>query len=176
MAGAREITGATKILFGNNRKTLYVQRDLPINRRNQLLLGMLHGHRPAFGVSNKRTVSLRFRAQSKPRDFVSGAVTSSVDEQSSLIEKPYCFNVWIQSWISIQKLGALRWLLKETYEPENLGTGSFLEKKMKEGVDCGLTEVTIDWDGRGGTCCTVRVRCKIIKSMSLLQYGSWSDD
>ncbi|KAJ6768055.1 hypothetical protein OIU74_021842 [Salix koriyanagi] len=134
MAGAREITGATKILFGNNRKTLYVQRDLPINRRNQLLLGMLRGHRPAFGVSNKRTVSLRFRAQSKPRDFVSGAVTSSVDEQSSLIEKP--------SWISIQKLGALRWLQKETYETENLGTGSFLEKKMKEGVDCGLTEVT----------------------------------
>ncbi|KAJ6690250.1 hypothetical protein OIU85_006519 [Salix viminalis] len=89
---------------------------------------MLLGHRPAFGVSNKRTVSLRFRAQSKPRDFVSGVVTSSVDEQSSLIEKP--------------KLGALRWFQKETYDPENLGTGSFLEKKMKEGVDCGLTEVT----------------------------------
>ncbi|KAG5239873.1 phosphoribosylformylglycinamidine synthase [Salix suchowensis] len=133
MAGAREITEATKILFGNNRKTLYVQRDLPTNRRNQLLLGMLRGHRPAFGVSNKRTVSLRFRAQSKPRDFAE-AVTSSVDEQSSLIEKP--------SWISIQKLGALRWLQKETYETENLGTGSFLEKKMKGGVDCGLTEAT----------------------------------
>ncbi|KAJ6429177.1 hypothetical protein OIU84_020750 [Salix udensis] len=37
---------------------------------------------------------------------------------------------------------ALRWFQKETYDPENLGTGSFLEKKMKEGVDCGLTEVT----------------------------------
>ncbi|KAB5544294.1 hypothetical protein DKX38_012406 [Salix brachista] len=135
MAGAREITGATKILFGNNRKTLYVQRDLPINRRNQLLLGMLRGHRPAFGVSNKRTVSLRFRAQSKPRDFVSGVVTSSVDEQSSLIEKPVLLDFNPEA-------GALRWLQKETYEPENLGTGSFLEKKMKEGVDCGLTEVT----------------------------------
>lgn len=76
------------LLQGNNRKTLYVQRDLPINLRNQLLLGMLRGHRPAFGVSNKRNVLLRFRAQSKPRDFVSGVVTSSVDEQSSLIEKP----------------------------------------------------------------------------------------
>lgn len=75
------------LLQGNNRKTLYVQRDLPINRRNQLLLGMLRGHRPAFGVSNKRSVSLRCRAQSKPRALVSGAVTSSVDEQSSLIEK-----------------------------------------------------------------------------------------
>ncbi|KAF9676854.1 hypothetical protein SADUNF_Sadunf08G0046700 [Salix dunnii] len=85
MAGSRKVTAATEILLGNNRKTLYVQRDLPINRRNRLLLGMLRGRRPAFVFSNKRAVSLRFRAQSKPRDFVSGVVTSSVDEQSSLI-------------------------------------------------------------------------------------------
>ncbi|KAJ6350275.1 hypothetical protein OIU78_006444 [Salix suchowensis] len=95
MAGAREITGATKILF-----------DL---------------------------ISCFVRNQS-PEILFLRAVTSSVDEQSSLIEKP--------SWISIQKLGALRWLQKETYETENLGTGSFLEKKMKGGVDCGLTEAT----------------------------------
>ncbi|KAJ6909651.1 hypothetical protein NC652_020585 [Populus alba x Populus x berolinensis] len=72
MAGAREITATTEFLLGNNRKTLHVQRDLPINRRNQLPLGMLRGHRPAFGVSNKRSVSLRCRAQSKPRALVSG--------------------------------------------------------------------------------------------------------
>ncbi|KAG5221074.1 phosphoribosylformylglycinamidine synthase [Salix suchowensis] len=121
MAGAREITEATKILFGNNRKTLYVQRDLPINRRNQLLLGMLRGHRPAFGVSNKRTVSLRFRAQSKPRDFVSGAVTSSVDEQSSLIEKP--------SWISIQKLGLLGGFKKKLTSQRIWGLGAFSRRR-----------------------------------------------
>ncbi|KAJ6987139.1 hypothetical protein NC653_020385 [Populus alba x Populus x berolinensis] len=34
MAGAREITATTEFLLGNSRKTLYAQRDLPINRRN----------------------------------------------------------------------------------------------------------------------------------------------
>ena len=186
------------LLQGNNRKTLYVQRDLPINRRNQLLLGMLRGHRPAFGVSDKRSVSLRCRAQSKPRALVSGGVTSSVDEQSSLIEKPaqelihfyripliqesatlellksvqtkvsnkivglrteQCFNIGIRSGISSQKLGVLRWLLQETYEPENLGTESFLEKKMKEGVNAVIVEAgprlsfTTAWSANAVSIC-----------------------
>ncbi|KAL9365319.1 hypothetical protein Peur_043192 [Populus x canadensis] len=180
--------------LGNNRKTLYVQRDLPINRWNQLLLGMLRGRRPAFGVSNKRSVSLRCRAQSKPRALVSG----SVDEQSSLIEKPaqelihfyripliqesatlellksvqtkvsnkivglrteQCFNIGIRSGISSQKLGVLRWLLQETYEPENLGTESFLEKKMKEGVNAVIVEAgprlsfTTAWSANAVSIC-----------------------
>ncbi|KAL9402464.1 hypothetical protein Peur_006313 [Populus x canadensis] len=198
MAGTREITAATEFLLGNNRKTLYVQRDLPINRRNQLLFGMLRGHRAAFGVSNKRSVSLRCRAQSKPRALVSGGVTSSVDEQSCLIEKPaqelihfyripliqesatlellksvqtkvsnkivglrteQCFNIGIRSGISSQKLGVLRWLLQETYEPENLGTENFLEKKMKEGVNAVIVEagprlfLTTAWSANAVSIC-----------------------
>nr|TKS17634.1 hypothetical protein D5086_0000010050 [Populus alba] len=159
---------------------------------------MLRGHRLAFGVSNKRSVSLRCREQSKPRALFSGGVTSSVDEQSSLIEKPaqelihfyripliqesatlellksvqtkvsnkivslrteQCFNIGIRSWISSQKLGVLRWLLQETYEPENLGTESFLEKKMKEGVNAVIVEAgprlsfTTAWSANAVSIC-----------------------
>ncbi|KAG6763699.1 hypothetical protein POTOM_031135 [Populus tomentosa] len=164
MAGAREITAATEFLLGNNRKTLYAQRDLPINRRNQLLLGMLRGHRPAFGVSNKRSVSLRCRAQSKPKTLVSRGVTSSVDEQSISnkivgLRTEQCFNIGIRSGISSQKLGVLRWLLQETYEPENLGTESFLEKKMKEGVNAVKVEAgprlsfTTAWSANAVSIC-----------------------
>lgn len=198
MAGAREITAATEFLRGTHRQSLFVHGDLPINRRNQLLWGTLRNRKIAFGVSNKRGVSLRCRAQSKPGAFVSGAGTSSVDEQSSFIEKPVqelihffripliqesatlellksaqtkvsnkivglqteqCFNIGIQSGVSSQKLGCLRWLLQETYEPENLGTESFLEKKTKEGVNAVIVEVgprlsfTTAWSANAVSIC-----------------------
>ncbi|OAY38594.1 probable phosphoribosylformylglycinamidine synthase, chloroplastic/mitochondrial [Manihot esculenta] len=198
MAGAREITTATQFLQGTSKQTLFLQRDLPINRRNQLLWGTLRNRKSPLGLSNKRCVSLRCCAQSKPRAIVSGGVTSSVDEQSSLIEKPaqqivhfyrlpliqesatlellklvqakvsneivglqteQCFNIGLQSEISSEKLGVLRWLLQETYEPENLETESFLEKKKKEGLNTVILEVgprlsfTTAWSANAVSIC-----------------------
>ncbi|KAJ9160153.1 hypothetical protein P3X46_025583 [Hevea brasiliensis] len=198
MAGAREITTASQFLQGTSRQTLFLLRDLPINRRKQLLCGTLRNRKPPLGVSNGRCVSLRCCAQSKPTAVVSSGVTSSVDEQSSLIEKPaqeivpfyrlpliqesatlellklvqtkvsneivglqteQCFNIGLQSEISDEKLGVLRWLLQETYEPENLGTESFLEKKRKEGLNTVVVEVgprlsfTTAWSANAVSIC-----------------------
>lgn len=128
----------------------------------------------------RRSVSLRCRAESKPRAVVSGDVSSSIGDQSLLVDKPLeevihfyrlpllqesataellrsvqtkissqivglkteqCFNIGLTSSISSEKLGVLKWLLQETYEPENLGTESFLEKKRQEGLNAVIVEV-----------------------------------
>ncbi|KDP44919.1 hypothetical protein JCGZ_01419 [Jatropha curcas] len=198
MVGAQEITAATQLLQDVSRQTLFMQKDLPINRRNQLLWGTLHSHKTPLGAFNNRGVSLRCRAQSKPRAVVSG-LTSSVDEQSSLIEKTaqeilhfyrvpliqdsatlellklaqrkisheivglqteQCFNIGLQSEISSEKkLGVLKWILQETYEPENFGTESFLEKKKKAGLNTVIVEVgprlsfTTAWSSNAVSIC-----------------------
>ncbi|EEF29198.1 Phosphoribosylformylglycinamidine synthase, putative [Ricinus communis] len=198
MAGVREInSAATQFLQGSSRQTLFLQRDLCINRRNQLLWGTLRNWKSPLSVGKRKGVSLRCCAQSKPRAVVSGAV-SSIDEQSSLIEKSaqeivhfyrvpliqgsaalellksvqtrisndivglqteQCFNVGLQSEISSEKLGVLRWLLQETFEPENLGTESFLEKKKKEGLNTVIVEVgprlsfTTAWSANAVSIC-----------------------
>ncbi|XP_031497055.1 probable phosphoribosylformylglycinamidine synthase, chloroplastic/mitochondrial [Nymphaea colorata] len=53
---------------------------------------------------------------------VSGDVISIKTEQ--------CFNVGLKSALSDEKLCILKWLLRETYEPENLQDGSFFHKEI----------------------------------------------
>lgn len=43
------------------------------------------------------------------------------------------FNIGINGVLSSEKLGNLKWLLQQTYEPENLQTWSFFE----EDLSCG---------------------------------------
>ncbi|KAL5799940.1 hypothetical protein ACOSQ3_033037 [Xanthoceras sorbifolium] len=172
MAGVKEITAA-EFLQGTHRHALLLNRSSAIKRQN-LLWGTLGGQR------YRRGVSLKCCAQSKPRAVVSGNLSSSVDAQSTLVEKPspeiihfyrlpllqesataeflksvqskisnhivglrteQCFNIGLDSTISSEKLGVLKWLLQETYEPENLGTESFLEKKRQGGVNTVIVEV-----------------------------------
>ncbi|KAL9227290.1 hypothetical protein vseg_002996 [Gypsophila vaccaria] len=52
-----------------------------------------------------------------------------------------CFNVGIDTELSSEKLSVLRWLLGETYEPEKLGTDSFLDKEAREGCAAVVIEV-----------------------------------
>ncbi|KAF3976609.1 hypothetical protein CMV_000205 [Castanea mollissima] len=151
-----------------------------------------------MGISNRRGVSLRCCAQAKPRAVLSGGVSSTVDEQSSLVEKPaeevihffripllqegataellksvqtkvsnqivglkneQCFNIGLDSRLSSEKLAVLKWLLQETYEPENLGKESFLEKKKQEGLNSVIVEVgprlsfTTTWSSNAVSIC-----------------------
>ncbi|KAK3231843.1 hypothetical protein Dsin_003724 [Dipteronia sinensis] len=190
MAGVKEITAA-EFLQGTHRHALLLHRSSAIKRQN-LLWGTLGGRRYRSGVS------LRCCAQLKPRAVVSGNVSSSVDEQSLLVEKPspevihfyripllqdsataeilksvqtkisdqivglrteQCFNIGVDSTISGEKLGVLKWLLQETYEPENLGTESFLEKKKQEGLNTVIVEVgprlsfTTAWSANAVSIC-----------------------
>ena len=141
--------------------------------------GALWNRNWALG-STHRALPLRCQAQENPRAVVSGGVSSSVEEQPALVEKPasevvhlyrvpfmqasaaaellkeaqvkisgqiveiqteQCYNVGLSSQLSGGKFSVLRWLLQETFEPENLGTESFLEKKRKEGLIPVIVEV-----------------------------------
>ncbi|KAK9699838.1 hypothetical protein RND81_08G198400 [Saponaria officinalis] len=52
-----------------------------------------------------------------------------------------CFNVGIDTDLLTEKLSILKWLLGETYEPEKLGTVSFLDKEVMEGCATVVVEV-----------------------------------
>lgn len=199
MAGLKEITAITAADFlqGTHRNTLFLNGNSAIKRKN-LLWGALSNQNSKFGISNRKNISLKCCAQSKSRAVVSGDVTTSVDEQPNLIEKPaqevihfyripllqdsaaaellksvqtkisnqivglkteQCFNIGLDSRISTKKLEVLKWLLQETYEPENLGTESFLEKKKQEGLKAVIVEVgprlsfTTAWSANAVSIC-----------------------
>ncbi|MBN8157057.1 hypothetical protein J0J30_23970, partial [Vibrio vulnificus] len=63
------------------------------------------------------------------------SVQTKVSNDIVGLQSEQCFNIGLDSVISNQKLEVLRWLLQETYEPENLGPESFLDKKKKEGLN-----------------------------------------
>ncbi|RZC92671.1 hypothetical protein C5167_007592 [Papaver somniferum] len=94
-------------------------------------------------------------------------VQTKVSREIGCLKTEQCFNIGINSELSDEKLEVLNWLLGETYEPDNLGTESFLENENQSGVSyvievgprlsfttawsanavsickaCGLTEIT----------------------------------
>ncbi|KAI3935911.1 hypothetical protein MKW92_030200 [Papaver armeniacum] len=94
-------------------------------------------------------------------------VQTKVSQEIVCLKTEQCFNIGINSELSDEKLEVLKWLLGETYEPDNLGTKSFLENENQIGVSsvievgprlsfttawsanavsickaCGLTEIT----------------------------------
>ncbi|GAB2299770.1 hypothetical protein Dimus_033825 [Dionaea muscipula] len=70
-----------------------------------------------------------------------------------------CFNVGINSELSEQKLSVLKWLLAETYEPDKLGTRSFLDNEKMEGCSPVIVEVgprlsfTTAWSSNAVSIC-----------------------
>lgn len=87
------------------------------------------------------------------------SVQAKISNQIIGLRTEQCFNIGIQSEISNDKLSVLRWLLQETYEPENLGTESFLEKKQRQGLDSIIIEVgprlsfTTAWSSNAVSIC-----------------------
>ncbi|XP_044417355.1 probable phosphoribosylformylglycinamidine synthase, chloroplastic/mitochondrial [Triticum aestivum] len=57
------------------------------------------------------------------------------------IKTEQCFNVELEDALGSTKLATLQWLLAETYEPDNLQTGSFLEEEVSRSPYCFLVEV-----------------------------------
>ncbi|KAH7670802.1 phosphoribosylformylglycinamidine synthase protein [Dioscorea alata] len=70
-----------------------------------------------------------------------------------------CFNIGLKSELSTEKLDILKWLLKETFEPENLQLDSFLEKEIHQGMPTVLIEVgprmsfTTAWSANAVSIC-----------------------
>jgi len=64
-----------------------------------------------------------------------------ISSQIVEIQTEQCYNVGLCSQLSSEKFSVLKWLLQETFEPENLGNESFLDKKRKEGLSPVIVEV-----------------------------------
>ncbi|KAK3018909.1 hypothetical protein RJ639_005114 [Escallonia herrerae] len=69
------------------------------------------------------------------------SVQAKISNQIVELKTEQCYNVGFNSGLSTEKLSVLKWLLQETYEPENLGTESFLGKERREGVNTVVVEV-----------------------------------
>ncbi|XP_061368958.1 probable phosphoribosylformylglycinamidine synthase, chloroplastic/mitochondrial [Gastrolobium bilobum] len=177
MAAAREF-GVSEFLQGTCRQSLFLVKK-PLSQRSHLLWGTLWNRNRVLG-STRKALRLRCQAQENPKAVVSGGVSSSIEEQAGLVEKPalevfhlyripfiqeskaaeilkeaqakisneivdlqteQCYNIGLGSQLSSRKLSVLKWLLQETFEPENLGPESFLDKKRKEGLMTFIIEV-----------------------------------
>ncbi|XP_062106010.1 probable phosphoribosylformylglycinamidine synthase, chloroplastic/mitochondrial [Humulus lupulus] len=188
MAGVREIT-TSEFLQGIHKQNRVFHCTSRAPRSNPLW-GMIL--RPRRGIP----LSLRCRAQAKPKAVVSDGLGSPVTEQSTIkpgagvvhfyrvpliqdsatsellksfqakvstqilgLKTEQCFNIGLQSELSAEKLSVLKWLLQETYEPENLGAESFLEKKRQEGLSMVIIEVgprlsfTTAWSSNAVSIC-----------------------
>lgn len=86
-------------------------------------------------------------------------VQTKISNQVVGLKTELCFNVGLYSGLSSEKLSVLRWLLQETYEPENLGGESFFDKERKGGVNTVVVEVgprlsfTTAWSANAVSIC-----------------------
>ncbi|TYH11748.1 hypothetical protein ES288_A06G010600v1 [Gossypium darwinii] len=87
------------------------------------------------------------------------SVQTKVSNQIVGLKTEQCFNIGLASKISSEKLSTLKWILGETYEPENLATESFLVKKRQEGLNTVIVEVgprlsfTTAWSSNAVSIC-----------------------
>lgn len=217
MAGVKEITAA-EFLQGTCRQTLFLHRNSAA-KRPHLLWSTLYNRSSRLHISSRRGASLRCSARSRPRAVFSGGVSSSVEEQRSLTDKPaekvihfyrvpliqesanaellksvqtkisnqvvglkteQCFNIGLDSELSSEKMSVLKWLLQETYEPENLGTCSFLEKKRREGLNAVIIEVgprlsfTTAWSSNAVSICRACGLTEVIRLERSRRYLLYS--
>ena len=79
--------------------------------------------------------------QDNAADELLRSIQTKISNEIIDLKTEQCFNVGLETDLSSEKLLAVRWLLGETYEPENLGTKSFLDKETMEGCNSIVVEV-----------------------------------
>lgn len=93
-------------------------------------------------------------------------VQAKISDQIIDIKTEQCFNIGLSGVLSSDKLTILKWLLQETYEPENLQTESFQEKEVCKGEFAVLVEVgprmsfTTAWSANAVSICQA---CSLIE-------------
>ncbi|KAK6145390.1 hypothetical protein DH2020_022210 [Rehmannia glutinosa] len=86
-------------------------------------------------------------------------VQTKVSNQIIGLKTEQCFNIGIDGDLSSEKLSVLKWLLGETYEPDNLGTESFLDEEMNKNLNAVIVEVgprlsfTTAWSANAVSIC-----------------------
>lgn len=87
------------------------------------------------------------------------SVQTKISNQIVDLKTEQCFNIGLEGGLSGQKLLVLKWLLQETYEPENLGTESFLDQERRDGINTVIIEVgprlsfTTAWSANAVSIC-----------------------
>ncbi|XP_049385556.1 probable phosphoribosylformylglycinamidine synthase, chloroplastic/mitochondrial [Solanum stenotomum] len=86
-------------------------------------------------------------------------VQTKISNQIIGLKAEQCFNIGLKSDLSSDKFSVLKWLLGETYEPESLGSESFLDREQRELPDAYIIEVgprlsfTTAWSANAVSIC-----------------------
>ncbi|KAF4382726.1 hypothetical protein F8388_015554 [Cannabis sativa] len=188
MAGVREIT-TSEFLQGIHKQNLVFHRNSRAPRSNPLWGMVLRPRRgiplnlrcraqakPKAVVSDGLGSPVTEQSTTKPgagvvhfyrvpliQDSATSELLKSFQTKVSTqivgLKTEQCFNIGLQAELSVDKLSVLKWLLQETYEPENLGVESFLEKKRQEGLCMVIIEVgprlsfTTAWSSNAVSIC-----------------------
>ncbi|KAL9163938.1 hypothetical protein ABFS82_06G074200 [Erythranthe guttata] len=86
-------------------------------------------------------------------------VQTKVSNQIIGLKTEQCFNIGLDGDLPNEKLAVLKWLLGETYEPDNLGTESFLDADAKDSSTPVIVEVgprlsfTTAWSSNAVSIC-----------------------
>ncbi|KAL1542162.1 phosphoribosylformylglycinamidine synthase [Salvia divinorum] len=86
-------------------------------------------------------------------------IQTKVSNQVIGLKTEQCYNIGVDGDLPSEKHAVLRWLLGETYEPENLGTESFLDEEMKTNASAVVVEVgprlsfTTAWSSNAVSIC-----------------------
>ncbi|KAI3505073.1 hypothetical protein L1887_26957 [Cichorium endivia] len=97
--------------------------------------------------------------QETANDELLKSVQTKISTQIVGLKTEQCFNIGVEGSLSSEKLSVLKWLLRETYEPENLGDESFISKEKKEGFNSVVIEVgprlsfTTAWSANAVSIC-----------------------
>jgi phosphoribosylformylglycinamidine synthase len=69
--------------------------------------------------------------EAKQEELLSSARTR-ISSKINRIETEYCFNIESVAQLSSEEMSVLRWLLSETFEPENFSDRSFLKQRIDD--------------------------------------------
>ncbi|XP_010242666.1 PREDICTED: probable phosphoribosylformylglycinamidine synthase, chloroplastic/mitochondrial [Nelumbo nucifera] len=104
------------------------------------------------------------------------SVQTKISSQVIGLKTEQCFNIGLHSELSSEKLGVLKWILQETYEPDNLGTESFLNKERQEGISTVVVEVgprlsfTTAWSANAVSICQACGLTEVIRMERSRRY------
>ncbi|KAK4739932.1 hypothetical protein R3W88_003629 [Solanum pinnatisectum] len=86
-------------------------------------------------------------------------VQTKISNQIIGLRTEQCFNIGLSSDLSGDKLSMLKWVLGETYEPESLGSESFLNGEKRKSVDVYIIKIgpwlsfTTAWSANAVSIC-----------------------
>ncbi|KAI3973293.1 hypothetical protein MKX01_020668 [Papaver californicum] len=148
-----------------NRSILSLSRALPFVKPRALVLGNVGSYTDADSIETGQSIEqvihffrIPFLQESATAELLK-SVHTKISSQIMGLKTEQCFNIGINSDLSNEKLEVLKWLLGETYEPESLGSESFLEKENQKSISSMVIEVgprlsfTTAWSANAVSIC-----------------------